>query len=201
MANPTDRLCPACYAIVAEGARYCGQCGAAALPVLTPPADTTRDASQPQHDGDTATLAVLSAARTTPPPPPPPGAFDTPDDPYPPSSVALGVVAALFVPFLSLVAALLLRSNESVPARRDQLRKWAIGSGVWLVTGWILSMLAVGLVIGSAGGSDGECSGGIDRLVAPQFVSTDQVHWDATYACVNGGHLTKPARPNQVRGF
>jgi hypothetical protein len=36
---------------------------------------------------------------------------------------------------------------------------------------------------------------------AAVFTSADGSHWKATYTCVNGGKITKPARPGQVAGF
>jgi hypothetical protein len=44
------------------------------------------------------------------------------------------------------------------------------------------------------------CQGGIDQLVPPSYQSNDGVHWQATYACNNGGTETKSVPASQVPG-
>jgi hypothetical protein len=50
------------------------------------------------------------------------------------------VLAALFFPFIALIAALLLPGGQPDPRKKAQLRTWAWVSGGWLVGGaaiWI----------------------------------------------------------------
>jgi hypothetical protein len=50
------------------------------------------------------------------------------------------VLAALFFPFIALIAALLLQGGQPDPRKKAQLRTWAWVSGGWLVGGaaiWI----------------------------------------------------------------
>jgi hypothetical protein len=80
------------------------------------------------------------------------------------------------------------RSGELRPSRRRFLKSWAIASAAWLCTGWIVILLLFSAASSSASG----CKGGIDRFSVPSFQSSDNVHWTATYACVNGGTKTVP---------
>jgi len=43
-----------------------------------------------------------------------------------------GVLAAVFFPFIALIAALILQGSESNPVKRGQLRTLAWASGAWL---------------------------------------------------------------------
>jgi hypothetical protein len=61
-----------------------------------------------------------------------------PEAGYTDAAVAGAVLATLFVPFIALIAALLLQGNESDPRKKAQLRTWA-----WVSLGW----LAVGTVV------------------------------------------------------
>lgn len=61
---------------------------------------------------------------------------------YPGAAVAGGVLATLFVPFLALIAALLLlQGGETNPRRREQLRNWAWISGSWLLLEVVASVV------------------------------------------------------------
>jgi hypothetical protein len=57
-------------------------------------------------------------------------------------AVAGAVLATLFFPLISLIAALLLMGNETNPHKRSQLRTWAWASG-----GWIVFQIVVALVL------------------------------------------------------
>ncbi len=101
------------------------------------------------------------------------------------------IVAALltlFMPFIALIVALVMRAGELRASRRGFLKTWAIVSAAWLCTGWIVVFLLFFAVSSSASG----CKGGIDRFSVPSFESSDNVHWTATYACYNGGTKTVP---------
>jgi len=83
---------------------------------------------------------------------------------------------SLFMPFIALIVALVMRSGEVRPSRRGFLKTRAIASGAWL-----------GVSSSTAG-----CKGGIDRLTSPSLVSSDNKYWTAIYACVGGGTTSKP---------
>ena len=57
------------------------------------------------------------------------------DTGYSGAPVAGAVLAALFFPYIALIAALLLQGGESHPRKLQQLRTWAWISGGWLVVG------------------------------------------------------------------
>ena len=61
-----------------------------------------------------------------------------PDTSYNGAAVAGAVLATVFVPFIALIAALLLQGNESDPRKKTQLRTWAWVSGGWLVFGAVI---------------------------------------------------------------
>jgi hypothetical protein len=103
------------------------------------------------------------------------------------------------VPFISLIVALVMRAQELRPRRRQFLKNWAIGSGAWLCTGFLIPLIALGAAAGRGGGASG-CQGGIDQTVPPSFQSNDGVHWTAIYTCMNGGTETKSVPSSQVPG-
>jgi hypothetical protein len=57
---------------------------------------------------------------------------------YTGASVAGAVLATLFFPFISLIAALLLLGAQTDQRKRSQLRTWAWVSGGWLVFGGVV---------------------------------------------------------------
>ena len=120
------------------------------------------------------------------------------DGPYPREAVIGAVLLTIFMPFISLIAALALRAQEMRPARREQLKSWAIASGAWLATGWVIGIIVFASVV-SAVSSPG-CKGGIDLTVPPSYESSDGQHWVGTFACMNGGTTTKPVPASQVPG-
>jgi amino acid transporter len=120
--------------------------------------------------------------------PTPASASPAGDEPYGGEVTLVASLATLVAPFIALIAALVMRANELRPRRRSFLRGWAIASAAWLCTGWIVAFLVITSISSSASG----CKGGIDRFSVPSFQSSDNVHWTATYACVNGGTKTVP---------
>lgn len=118
------------------------------------------------------------------------------DPPYPSGMTIVAVLAAIFVPFVSLVVALVMRGTERGWRRRQFLKNWAIGSAVWMVTGWLIPIIALATLSSGVSG----CKGGIDQLTPPSFTSNDGVHWTETYTCMNGGTGTRPAPPGSVPG-
>ncbi|HZT94524.1 MAG TPA: hypothetical protein VE985_08615 [Gaiellaceae bacterium] len=63
------------------------------------------------------------------------------------ASVAGAVLAALFFPFVSLIAALLLLGAQTDPVKRSQLRTWAWVSGSWLVLGGVVFVVLASVTI------------------------------------------------------
>jgi len=175
--------CTACGSAYSSGQAYCGRCGQRLAAGHDPlgdqvgvPAGTLADQSQ-------------SAQQQVP-------AAPDDDAPYGAGATLGAVLVTVFMPVIGLIAAVVLRSQERRPRRRQFLKNWAIGSAVWLCTGWLIGIIAFSAVgSGSAG-----CQGGIDQLVPPSYQSSDGVHWQATYMCMNGGSETKSVPRNQVPG-
>ena len=118
---------------------------------------------------------------------------------YPSEATIGAVLLTLFLPFIALIAALVLRAQETRPVRRDQLKNWALASGAWLATGWVIAIVAFSSVL-SAVSPPSSCKGGINLLVPPTYESSDGKHWVGTFACNNGGSITKPVPASQVPG-
>ena len=110
-----------------------------------------------------------------------------PDEPYG-SGMTLGAtLLTIFAPFIALVAALIMRGSETRPRRQAFLKTWAIASGAWLATGFLLAIIVLASIGGGA-----ECRGGMDPFGLPEYSSDDGQHWTATYPCVNGGRTSTP---------
>jgi hypothetical protein len=121
-------------------------------------------------------------------PPPPPDD----DPPFPEWAAPVAAVLTIFAPFISLIVALVMRSGEQRPRRRGFLKTWAIASGAWMCTGFVIVLLAFGC---AANGASGGCQdGGL-----PSYTSTDNVHWTET-VCENGKSVTKSVPASQVPG-
>jgi hypothetical protein len=52
------------------------------------------------------------------------------------------------MPFIALVAALIMRGSETRPKRLSFLTTWAIASGVWLATGFLVGIIVISSVAG-----------------------------------------------------
>jgi hypothetical protein len=118
--------------------------------------------------------------------------------PYAGEALAGAILLTLFAPFIALIVALAMRAQEVRPARRDQLKNWAIASGGWLATGWVIGIIVSSSILGAVVPSG--CKGGIDLTVPPSYDSTDGKHWVGTFTCMNGGTMTKPVPASQVPG-
>jgi uncharacterized membrane protein len=57
----------------------------------------------------------------------------------------VAILLGFFMPLISLIVALVMRSGEQRPSRSQFLKTWAIASGAWLCTGWILALLVFAL--------------------------------------------------------
>jgi hypothetical protein len=157
---------------------YCGKCGAARA---------EGDSFCPRCGAAYADPAPASA--------PPPDA----DTPFGGEMTLVAILLAAFMPFIALIVALVMRSGEERPSRRQFLKTWAIASGAWLATGWIVALLAFSAIASSVGGGSG-CKGGPDPFGLPEYTSSDGTHWTAIVPCVGGGTKTRPAKPGEVPG-
>ena len=170
--------CPNCGAAREAGQNYCARCGTA------------------------LGMAGASGAPSVTFGPPGTGPPTVPGDngPYPGEAVLGAILLTIFMPFIALIAALLLRAQENRPARRDQLKNWAIASGAWLATGWVIALIVFASVLSAVGPHASGCKGGIDQAVPPSYQSNDGKHWMGTFTCMNGGTITKPVPASQVPG-
>lgn len=109
---------------------------------------------------------------------------------YTGAAVAGAVLATLFFPFISLIAALLLQGGEEDARKKSQLRTWAWASAGWMVLGLILVLLAFGAWAssGSSGvNRSGPCQGGPDiGASGKQIPGTNKF----VFPCVFGGTET-----------
>jgi hypothetical protein len=181
--------CTACGASFQVGQAYCGKCGNR----LSAESPTGYRYEQPA--GSMVSDPLPSAGVTTAPI----GESFPDDEPYSSGATIGAVLLTVFMPLISLIVALMLRSQERGPRRRQQLKNWAIASGIWLCTGWLIPIIAFSAAASGMSGGSG-CSGGIDQSVPPSFQSNDGVHWQATYVCMNGGTETKSVPASQVPG-
>jgi hypothetical protein len=98
--------CAKCGARPQPGQNYCGVCGAA--------------------------LAASGASGFQPAPPGSPVTGSGGDVPYAGEAIAGAILLTVFLPFIALIAALVLRAQETGPQRREQLKNWAIAQAA----GW-----------------------------------------------------------------
>lgn len=193
----TSGFCPNCGATWLAGQNYCGSCGAAGA-ARSPSAAFGSPMIGPKPAGVSARAVSVGAGRTGPGARA--GAEPGPGDdaPYPREAMIGAVLLTIFIPFIALIAALMLRGQEMRPARREQLKNWAIASGAWLATGWVIGIIVFASALSAVTPSG--CKGGIDQAVPPSYESSDGKHWVGTFTCMNGGTVTKPVPASQVPG-
>lgn len=63
------------------------------------------------------------------------------DEPYGSEMLIAAALLAVFMPFIALIAALVLRANERRPSRRAFLKTWAIAAGAWMCAVWAFAIL------------------------------------------------------------
>jgi hypothetical protein len=163
---PTDTGadCPSCRQPVASGQQFCSSCGAQ----LSSPALSNPGFSNPGFSNAPVDSPVGDA-----------------DFPSTPKLIA--VILTIFAPFISLIAALVLRSSERSPIRRATLRTWAIASGAWLALGLLIVIIAAAS-IGSAVSRDtpstsGPCVGGPEMGADGVPLGHDRFR----FPCADGG--------------
>jgi hypothetical protein len=186
--------CTSCGTGWRAGQNFCGSCGAA---LSTDGTAGLRDATSGSsvtgpHSAFASAGKSAFGARA--------GAEPGPDNdaPYPREAMIGAVLLTIFVPFIALIAALVLRAQEMRPMRREQLKNWAIASGAWLATGWVIGIVLFSSALSAV--SPSGCKGGIDYTVPPSYESTDGQHWVGTFSCMNGGTITKHVPASQVPG-
>ena len=130
---------------------------------------------------------LVAPATAVPPPPLAQPVGQLADEPYSSEMILGATVLTIFAPFISLVAALVMRGSETRPSRLASLKTWAIASGAWLGTGFLIAILVFASIAGGGG-----CRGGMDPFGLPEYSSHDGQHWTATYPCVDGGRTSTP---------
>jgi hypothetical protein len=126
---------------------------------------------------------------------------DADDQPFPEWAPFAAGAAVFFMPFISLIVSLVMRSSEQRPRRRSFLKNWAIASAAWLCTGFIIVLIAISAIAGggSSGVAGGKCKNGPDPFTPPSYTSQDGKHWTAEVPCAGGGSITRPANKSETR--
>jgi len=97
-----------------------------------------------------------------------------------------GILLTVFVPWLALIAALVLRMSEASAVRRASLRSWAVLSGVWLALSVLVPLIGFGVFASSVQqqvSHNGPCIGG----PAPGATGTPVGHGNFRFDCAGGG--------------
>lgn len=169
-------FCSSCGQAVTAGHRFCSGCGSP-LDASQDPAPR-QDAPPPRQD---------PAPRQDAPPPQPMTVTPQVDADYSDSSKLAAGVLTLVAPFISLLAALMMRGSQSNPIRRASLRTWAIASGVWLAFGLVIGIIIIGSLANSsphhAPTTSGPCDGG--PVLGASGV--DVGHGNVRFPCTFGG--------------
>jgi hypothetical protein len=109
------------------------------------------------------------------------------DTDYPTEYKLAAVLLTVIAPFVTLVAALLMRGSQPNPIRRARLRTWAIVSGAWLAVGLVIVLIVAASVSSAVSHNEpstsGPCLGGPD--LGSSGVSVG--HGNFRYPCADGG--------------
>ena len=183
-------FCGGCGAPQVPGDQFCSRCGRA-YSTAEPPEAPEEHAVVQANSTDESAVAPMPRTQSS----------GTDDQPFPEWAPYAAGAAVFFIPFISLIVSLVMRSSEERPSRRSFLKNWAIASGAWLCTGWLIVILVfAALDSGSGSGAiGGGCKGGPDPFNPPTYTSQDGKHWTAIVPCANGGTKTRPATKSEVR--
>ena len=112
-----------------------------------------------------------------------------PQGEYPSSAVLGAVLATLFIPLISLIAALVLAGQQANERKRAQLRTWAWASGGWIAVQAVAAIIFFVAVASSGPSVDrsGPCMGG------PEIGATGRDTGDGEHfvlPCAGGGTVT-----------
>ena len=111
---------------------------------------------------------------------------------YPSSTVAAAVVATLFFPVISLIAALFLLGKERDPGKRSMLRTWAFAAAGFLALQALVVFLAFVAFASGSGSSgvdrSGPCVGGPEIGATGKDVSGNGTKF--VVPCALGGTTT-----------
>lgn len=190
--------CLNCGASRPPGQNYCGNCGTAFGPADSPGGTFGTPVTGSDLGGLGAGAVSAGPGWTGPGAQGGAGAGSGVDAAYPREAVIGAVLLTVFMPFVALIAALILRTQELRRTRRDQLKNWAIASGAWLATGWVIGIVVFASALSAVGPAG--CKGGVNQAVPPSYESSDGKHWVATFTCMNGGTITKSVPASQVPG-
>jgi hypothetical protein len=108
---------------------------------------------------------------------------------YTGAPVVGAVLATVFFPFISLIAALLLQGSEQDARKKSQLRNWAWASAGWMVL-WLVIVIAAAASIGSGSSGvsrSGPCQGGPETGATGQNIPGTN---NSVFLCVFGGTET-----------
>jgi hypothetical protein len=108
---------------------------------------------------------------------------------YTGAPVVGAVLATVFFPFISLIAALLLQGSEQDARKKSQLRNWARASAGWMVL-WLVIVIAAAASIGSGSSGvsrSGPCQGGPETGATGQNIPGTNKY---VFPCVFGGTET-----------
>lgn len=188
ISSVADRRCRTCGTPFDVLQRYCGVCGSRLDNEQKPHDSAGRGPSDAWPDSGADEPGIHQQ--------PTPAEPAIGDSPFGVGATIGAVALSLFLPLIALIVALAMRSQERRPSRRRFLKNWAIGSAVWLCTGWLIPLVAFSAASPVVSG----CQGGIDQAVPPSYQSSDGTHWQATYTCMNGGTVTRSVPASQVPG-
>jgi hypothetical protein len=111
----------------------------------------------------------------------------TGDEGYPGSTIAAAVLATVFFPLLSLIAALFLHGRETNPVKKSSLRTWAFASAGWMAAQLVLAVVLFAVATSGSGvDTSGPCQGGPAIGVA----GDERPDGTTVFPCEFGGSVT-----------
>ena len=179
------KFCGGCGAPQVPGDQFCQRCGRAYSAD-----EATQAAKEPPGVQSNPTPVSAPVSRWP----------DPVDEPVPSWATGAAVGAVLLAPFISLIVALVMRSSETRPSRRAFLKSWAIWSGSWLCTGFLLFAIVACSALAGGGAFGGGCKGGPELYGIPSYTQqSGSTHWTAIVPCTGGGSKSRPATKSEER--